>query len=477
MYNKAKNEELERQMRALERNVASLKEDLKEAEDKNKDLRMKIKTFEERIGSLSISFEEERKRDTERANSASSGKVDNVEYSNSKMKASKTLDRYMGAVRMYDEKIEHYVQILKNLLSERGNIERATINETRDAVFTSEAETDVRERRGPTIIENIQIVPPRRPLDSNSEVTSLGTQERNPHWTEVRRKKKKKTGETGSAGVVPSGPSTPRRPGVPAPGGGEPSRVRRAPRHAVVAIKIENGNSTYADILRKARENINIKELGIANPKFRKAANGGVLLEIPGPDGHQRAEILANRLRNEVGSQARITRPIKYGELCISGIDYSVTTEELVGALAAAGQCEAGLIRVGPFRDNIRGVRVVWAKCPLNSAIKLAELQNVEVGWSAVRIELLQTRPTQCFKCWDFGHLRSGCKANVDRQGCCFGCGSRDHNIKDCKVPPQCVICKDKGLPFTHRLGSVACGSLKFNRPTSDRNAVNNGRG
>lgn len=84
--------------------------------------------------------------------------------------------------------------------------------------------------------------------------------------------------------------------------------AKRTPRNAVVAIKIEDSNS-YVDILKKAREKINIKEMEISNLKFRKSANGGILLEIPCPDGHARAETLANCLKEEVGSQAKILRP------------------------------------------------------------------------------------------------------------------------------------------------------------------------
>lgn len=59
----------------------------------------------------------------------------------------------------------------------------------------------------------------------------------------------------------------------------------------MVAIKIKDGNeSSYADVLRMARQQINIKDLGIKNPKIRMAANGGVLVEIPGPDGPARAD-------------------------------------------------------------------------------------------------------------------------------------------------------------------------------------------
>lgn len=48
-----------------------------------------------------------------------------------------------------------------------------------------------------------------------------------------------------------------------------------------MAIKIKEGESTYADVLKNARQRINIEELGIKNLKIRTVANDGVLVEIP----------------------------------------------------------------------------------------------------------------------------------------------------------------------------------------------------
>lgn len=458
IFNKAKSEELERQIKSLERNVVELKEELREADEKNRDLKAKLRTFEERIGSLSIYFEEDKKKDKRKEDSGSGDKTESPRVGGGKDRLSRTLDKYLGAFRLYDEKIDHHVQALRGLLVKRDDIEREAMAEANDGMLMFGKEVDTRvKKRGPRIIENIQVVPPRRPPEMTlvSEATSATPRESDSQWSEAGRRRR--TGQTKKA-MASSSP----RSGVPGsvgrtPGSRGPPRTRRAPP-AVVSIKLEDNNSTYADILKKAREKIDIKELGINNPKFRKSANGGILLELSGSDGH--AEILADRLRKEVGNQAKITRPIKLGELRISGIDYSVSPTELVGVLAASGKCDPAMIKIGPFRESSRGVQTVWAQCPLTAAVKLAELQRIEAGWSAVRVELLQARPTQCYKCWEYGHLRSNCRVSVDRQGSCFGCGSREHSVKDCGAPPCCLVCKDKGLSCSHRLGSARCESF-----------------
>jgi len=56
---------------------------------------------------------------------------------------------------------------------------------------------------------------------------------------------------------------------------------RRPPKTVAVAIKGEDGFS-YADALKKACTEIFLKEIGINATKIRRAANGGIVIEIPG---------------------------------------------------------------------------------------------------------------------------------------------------------------------------------------------------
>lgn len=143
-------------------------------------------------------------------------------------------------------------------------------------------------------------------MDVASETVSTTPQVDGNPWSEVKSKKKK--------GVRASSPAmlpTPRAAGRLIPQEREPRQKRKPPRCVVVALKIENGTTTYADILKCARQKINIKELGISDPRVRRSANGGILFEISGPDGGSRADALAGRLRSELGGMVRVTRPTK----------------------------------------------------------------------------------------------------------------------------------------------------------------------
>ena len=99
----------------------------------------------------------------------------------------------------------------------------------------------------------------------------------------------------------------------------------------------------------------------------------------------------------------------------------------------------------------------VWVRCPLSAARKLAQLNRIVIGWSASRVEILPSRPMQCFKCLRTGHVKAQCRAMVDRSGRCFRCGERGHAAKGCQAPVKCPICSDLGAPAGHRMGSINC--------------------
>jgi len=62
-----------------------------------------------------------------------------------------------------------------------------------------------------------------------------------------------------------------------------------------VAIKGEEGFS-YADALKKARTEISLKEIGINTTKIRRATNGGIIIEIPGAENKEKANVLVQKL-------------------------------------------------------------------------------------------------------------------------------------------------------------------------------------
>ncbi|XP_011858815.1 PREDICTED: uncharacterized protein LOC105556341 [Vollenhovia emeryi] len=98
-------------------------------------------------------------------------------------------------------------------------------------------------------------------------------------------------------------------------------------------------------------------------------------------------------------------------------------------------------------------------KCPVAAARKASAAGRILVGWVSARIEALEPRPLQCFKCHGLGHTKPLCKATVDRSSACFRCGVAGHRSAQCSEAPRCTPCADSGKPSEHRIGSTACGS------------------
>lgn len=96
------------------------------------------------------------------------------------------------------------------------------------------------------------------------------------------------------------------------------------------------GNSqefSYAEALKRARSNIFLQELDIDKTKIRKAANGGLLIEVLGPGGLTKANLIADKLRSILNEEARVIRPVIKREIRIIGFDESVSPKEIIHAI------------------------------------------------------------------------------------------------------------------------------------------------
>lgn len=83
---------------------------------------------------------------------------------------------------------------------------------------------------------------------------------------------------------------------------------RRPPRSA--AVICTDTTLSYSDALRKARENIGpLDKLGIEDFKMRRGVNGGLIIEFLGPENVAKADALAQKLRETLKDEARISRP------------------------------------------------------------------------------------------------------------------------------------------------------------------------
>lgn len=161
------------------------------------------------------------------------------------------------------------------------------------------------------------------------------------------------------------------------------------------------------------------------------------------------------------------------GDIKLYNFDDSIVPSEIGLLFAEIGDCPLSSIKTSVIRKQRNGLNMAWVNCPLQLAIKIAKMGKISIGWSMAGVELLKKRPTRCFKCWHFGHLKNLCPNSTDRQGCCFRCGDRGHIFNTCDKPFKCCACLDLGFECNHRTGSSFCQAV--NRLNKVRRTVDSG--
>lgn len=199
-------------------------------------------------------------------------------------------------------------------------------------------------------------------------------------------------------------------------------KASKPPKSSAVVLTLsseaEAAGHTYAELLATAKIKIKLADIGIASLRCRYTITGARMLEITGEGREAKVDALAAQLTTALaGVDIRIARPVKCADLRLSGLDDSVTPSEVADAQTQGG-CRADEIRVGDIRLTLSGFGSVWARCPVQTANKLATMGRVTVGWSIVRVLLLQARPLQCYRCLELGHTKQRCTAVLDRSDC-----------------------------------------------------------
>ncbi|KMQ90172.1 gag-pol polyprotein [Lasius niger] len=371
---------------------------------------------------------------------------------------------------------------IKNLIRKRVELRRkGTEDSGTGSDFQRDGEKPLPQRTPrtkPRITANVQIVPPKAGNESGkknkvegrksipTEASGDGSGTKKDGWIKIPRRNegRNKQGVRGQKGDLSTSIKLKnketsinrnQKDGKPA------IATRKPPRTAAVMITGLKEEFSYAAALKKARESIELDKLEIERTKIRRAANGSLLIEVLGPNGSSKASALEEKLREVLKEEAKVSRPVVKGEIRLVGLDISTSTGDVVDTIVKHGGCLKDDIKVGTIRSMNNGLFTVWVQCPLGVAIKMAKMGKIMIGWTVARVDLLDSRPTQCYKCWRFGHLRNACQSKDDFGGLCFRCGDSGHSARFCNAPPKCKICLLDGRAFDHRLGSNFCPAVQ----------------
>lgn len=223
------------------------------------------------------------------------------------------------------------------------------------------------------------------------------------------------------------------------------------------ALVIEASDKTsYAAILRRVREDPELKELGENVVRTRRTQKGDMLFELkkdPSIKSSACRELVAKSLGNEASVRALSQEAV----IECRELDEITTEDDVRGALLS--QCN---LEEAPQSIRLRraygGMQIATIRLPVAAAKKLVEAGKIKVGWSVCPLKLIprETNPVErCFKCMDFGHRAINCKG-PDRSEHCRKCGEKGHVGRDCLKSPRCMLCKvEEGN--AHTTGGFKC--------------------
>ncbi|XP_044583012.1 uncharacterized protein LOC123264033 [Cotesia glomerata] len=190
----------------------------------------------------------------------------------------------------------------------------------------------------------------------------------------------------------------------------------------------------YAEILRRIKKDVSDEQVRTTVDKINKTRSGDLLITISRKSvdkGQGLQQTIANILKEE--AKAALHTVTK--ELC------EIPPETI------------------KIRKAYRGTQTAVVTLPAAAAQKiLEESGKIRIGWVNCRIRATR-KPTQCYKCWHFGHHGSQCRSKTDRSKLCIRCGQEGHKIADCKNPPKCVLCAENKSAenAAHHAGTYRC--------------------
>lgn len=226
------------------------------------------------------------------------------------------------------------------------------------------------------------------------------------------------------------------------------------------AIIVDVGETTYADTLKKLREDIQDEEVLKEIKKVRKTVKGDLLLTVTEHGEKVRkkvVEVLKDRKVKIAGNR-------KEKLVHIRDIDAVTTQDDIVTALQHTGVVtEKAALKVKSLRPTVAGNQIATVALAENDAAKILEIGRLRLGLTMCRIEE-RVEVERCYRCWGFGHRSSSCRGE-DRANRCQRCTGEGHQRSTCEAEPYCPLCEAKG----HQAGSGRC--LEFRKALKNTRA------
>jgi len=201
---------------------------------------------------------------------------------------------------------------------------------------------------------------------------------------------------------------------------------RRSPKSEAVTISEPKDGLSYADVMKRVVQEVDLKEIGVEVSGSRRTKSGAILLEVREKEA---ADRLADCIRASLGGKATISRPSRTTKVLVVNIADWMEDDCVMEDIKRAdtGLALAKIV----IRSNSGGGKMAIVDAPMDAAVRLSEQAHIRVGFNRCRVKLLEKRQQQCYRCQAVGHLAASCTV-ADQGKRCYRCRELGHIAADC---------------------------------------------
>lgn len=218
-----------------------------------------------------------------------------------------------------------------------------------------------------------------------------------------------------------------------------------------MVITPSDNNTTYAEMVKSLKNNIDVKKIGVQVHKVHDLGNGDIQIQFTGR-GKCNVESFEKEVAGQMGEGATTKIIEKSGTVVIRDLEPDIEQCELEKAIKEIVGEQYNINAKIMDTTIFRGLKHAFVTLPAAAMRRLLQRPRIHVGWSRCRVEE-KFSPGRCFKCLELGHVAAKCQEKEDKAKRCFKCGESDHIIKDCKNAAKCIQCNITG----HKMDSMLC--------------------
>lgn len=163
--------------------------------------------------------------------------------------------------------------------------------------------------------------------------------------------------------------------GEPEPGASTRSR-RARPEVGVVTIRQEG--VPYAELVKRMREQVDVKQLGVKVNSIRKTRGGDVIITTAG--GAKQASLLGQEIRSKVTNCEVVAKAATTKQFFVYSVEASVTDDKLTEELSTQARTDKDNVKLIYLRPGKFGDCSALVEMPRSAAETILALKRVKVG-------------------------------------------------------------------------------------------------